>query len=105
MSNMERDSVDGRGQPTSLPRLRSSVPRADVLQQAVDDERDDCRGGHAQADDPEHASDTCERRRSARRGRATPRAPRAPREHERDEAEHGCERDRETRVQEVVVAR
>ena len=55
MSNMSGGIVDAISRRHT--QLLEGYPlRADVLQQAVDAERDERRRGHAQSDDPEHAA-------------------------------------------------
>ena len=82
--------------------LHDLLARADVLEQAVHAERDESRCGHAQADHAEHATG----RREAPSGTSAQRHPRsdarATSQRERDEPEPGGQRNRESRMQQVV---
>jgi len=85
------------------PYLRNaSVAAADVLQQAVHAERDDCARDDAEPEDPEHPPSPCR----SRAGTAEPKrvsAARPPRQRKGDEREHSSDGNRDGRVEKLVV--
>ncbi len=82
----------------------TSLARADVLEQAVDTERDESRRGHAEPDDPERREPRwlCGSPAPHPRGSATSH-PRASREQQRATPRRRSDRNREPGVQEVVA--